>query len=130
MNTQLKVLCVDDNKDTANSTALMLQQEGFEALACHSGEEALSLADTFHPDVYLIDLTMPGMAGDQLVEQLRERVGEPHPRFIAVTGSWDITSQHRTHNAGFEEHLVKPVEPARLIAAIRGAKAVANAQGA
>jgi len=129
MNTQIKVLCVDDNKDTANSTALLLQAAGFEAKACHSGQEALSLAETFHPDVYLIDLTMPDMAGDELVDQLREQVDGQGPRFIAVTGSWDINSQHRTHNAGFEEHLVKPVEPARLIAAIRGADAAVNASG-
>lgn len=129
MNEQLKVLCVDDNQDAANSTAWVLHCAGFEAKACHSGHEALSLADDFCPDVCLIDLTMPGMGGEELVTRLRERFVDCSPRFIALTGSWDIDSQHRTHNAGFEAHLVKPVEPGRLIAAVRGPMAVATAAG-
>jgi len=129
MNEQLKVLCVDDNEDAANSTAWVLQEAGFEARACHSGHEALSLADDFCPDVCLIDLTMPGMGCEELADRLRERFEACAPRFIALTGSWDINSQHRTHNAGFEAHLVKPVEPGKLIAAVRGPMLAAAAGG-
>jgi len=120
MNTPIKVLCVDDNEDVAYSAAILLELAGFDARACHSGPEALSLAEEFRPDVCLIDVSMPGMTGDELAIRLRERaVGQP-PRFIALTGLWDINTQHRTHNAGFEEHLVKPVEPSRLVEAVRG----------
>jgi len=117
MNTHVKVLCVDDNKDAADSTALLLRQAGFDTRSCHSGGEALSVAEGFHPDVCLIDLAMPGMSGEELAAHLRQRADRPL-RCIALTASWDIGAQHRTHNAGFEEHFVKPVDPNRLIAAL------------
>jgi two-component system, OmpR family, response regulator len=130
MDKQLKVLCVDDNADAANTTAMILRQAGFNALACHGGIEAVAVAEEFRPDVCLIDLAMPDMAGDELAARLAKREGAP-PRLIALTGHWDITSQHKTHNAGFERHLVKPVEPDALIAAVRGplAKDAAPAPG-
>jgi two-component system, OmpR family, response regulator len=78
----------------------------------------MAIAEQFHPDVCIIDLTMPGMSGDELATRLRSREAGKPPRCIALTGSWDITSQHKTHNAGFEQHLVKPVDPERLIQAI------------
>jgi two-component system, OmpR family, response regulator len=120
MSEQVKILCVDDNKDTANTTAMVLRQAGFEAVACHTGQEALAAAAEFHPDVCLIDLAMPGMSGYEVAARLREEAGANAPRCIALTGAWDINSQHKTHNAGFERHLVKPVEPDRLIEAVRG----------
>jgi CheY-like chemotaxis protein len=120
MSAHLKVLCVDDNEDAANATAMMLERAGFETKACHSGLAALCEAETFQPDVCLIDLTMPDMSGDELAVRLRQHADRQPPRCIALTGSWDISSQHRTHNAGFERHLVKPVEPERLIEVVRG----------
>jgi two-component system, OmpR family, response regulator len=122
MDKQIKVLCVDDNADSANTTAMLLRQAGFDALACHGGIEALAVAEQFRPDVCLIDLAMPDLAGDELATRLLSREGAP-PRLIALTGHWDISSQHKTHNAGFERHLVKPVEPDALIAAVRGSLA-------
>jgi two-component system, OmpR family, response regulator len=115
----MKVLCIDDHEDAAATTAQLLRVEGFEALACLSPEQALRDVAAFAPDVCVIDLKMPGMAGDVLAEKLREAVGRPL-RCIALTGSWDIDSQHRTNNAGFEAHLVKPVDPDKLVAAVRG----------
>src|SRR4051812_42633485 len=99
-----KVMCVDDNQDMANTTALLLRQAEFDARACHDAIEAIATAEQFRPDVCVIDLTMPGMAGDELATRLRQRPGVP-PRCIALTGSWDISGQHKTHNAGFEQHL-------------------------
>jgi len=127
MSTKMKVLCVDDQADVAASTATILELAGFETRACLNGPEALIEAAAFCPDVCLIDLVMPGMAGDELLAKLRDASGGKPPRFIALTGSWDINSQHRTHNAGFEAHLVKPVEPDRLVAAVRGEEALAAA---
>jgi CheY-like chemotaxis protein len=114
----LRVLCVDDNRESARSTALVLEQAGFEVRVCHDGPTALSVAERFRPDVCLIDLAMPGMDGDELAARLRERGGDRPVRCVALTGRWDIEAQHRTGNAGFEEHLVKPVEPARLVEAV------------
>lgn len=119
MDMPLKVLCVDDHKDTANTTAMVLRAAGLDARACYGAAEALTAAEQFRPDVCLIDLAMPDLPGDELAERLRRQ--EPPPRLIALTGSWDISSQHRTHNAGFEQHLVKPVNPQRLLEAVHGA---------
>jgi CheY-like chemotaxis protein len=118
---------VDDYHDVARSTAMMLEEAGFEAKACRSGPEALSVAELFHPDVCLIDLTMPEMDGVELATRLQEASGGHPVRCIALTGSWDITSQHKTHNAGFEQHIVKPADPEQLIAAVRGSEAPAQA---
>ena len=115
----IKVLCIDDHQDSADATAQLLRIEGFEARACLSPDQALREVATFTPDVCVIDLSMPGMSGDVLAEKLREATGRPL-RCIALTGSWDIDAQHRTNNAGFEAHLVKPVDPDRLVAAVRG----------
>jgi CheY-like chemotaxis protein len=118
MSERIKVLCVDDHEDSANSTAMVLRHAGFDARACHDGIEALAIAEIFRPDVCLIDLAMPGMSGEEVATRLKSREGVRPPRCIALTGSWDIASQHKTHNVGFEQHLVKPVEPDRLIQAI------------
>jgi CheY-like chemotaxis protein len=120
MSGQLRVLCVDDNQEAARATGLVLGQAGFEVRVCHDGPTALALADEFRPDVCLIDLAMPGMDGEELAQRLRERAGDRPLRCIALTGLWDISTRHRTHNVGFEQHLVKPVEPRRLVEAITG----------
>jgi CheY-like chemotaxis protein len=118
MSAQLKVLCVDDNAAAAGAVAQLLADAGCDVQVCHGGPEALALAEGFRPDVCVIDLSMPGMDGDELAVRLQERAGPV--RCIALTGHWDITSQHRTSNAGFAEHLVKPVEPERLVQAVTG----------
>jgi CheY-like chemotaxis protein len=123
MTRPLKVLCVDDNPDAARSAADLLALSGCDARACYDGPSALREAAAFGPDVCVLDLAMPGMGGVELAGRLRERAGRP-VRLIALTGQWDIVSSHRTHNAGFERHLVKPASPAALVEAVRGAVAV------
>lgn len=68
----IRVLCVDDNADIADSTALLLRTVGFEAQACYDGASALKLVDTFRPGICFIDLQMPGMDGDELAQKLRQ----------------------------------------------------------
>jgi two-component system, OmpR family, response regulator len=128
MNAPLKVLCVDDHKDTANTTAMLLRAAGFDVRACYGAIEALAEAEQFRPDVCLIDLALPDLPGEELATRLCQREGPP-PRLIALTGSWDIGAQHRTHNAGFEQHLVKPVNPERLVEAVRGVAPAEPAPG-
>lgn len=71
----LRVLCVDDNRDVADSTAELLRLVGFEARACYDGPTALAEAAAFLPSVCLIDLNMPGMDGDELATRLRAQAG-------------------------------------------------------
>lgn len=112
----LRVLCVDDNPDVADSTADLLRMVGFDARACYGGPAALALADQFSPDVCLIDLNMPGMDGDELAGRLRAR-GAP-AALVAVTAMSSDGCRQRTRAAGFTRHLVKPVQPRELIAAV------------
>jgi len=120
MAAQVKVLCVDDDRDTAQATRRSLELAGCDVRVCHDGPAALSEAEEFYPDVYVIDLTVPDMGGEGLAVRLREQAGERLVRFIALTDLWGITARHQTHNVGFEEHLVTPVDPARLVGAVTG----------
>ena len=116
----IKVLCVDDNADSAETVAEMLRMEGCEVRVCLDGPSALAVAEEFGPDVCVIDLTMPGMDGAHLAKHLREWVLGKQVRLIALTGRWDIDAQHLTRNTGFDDHFVKPADPDRLIAAVTG----------
>jgi CheY-like chemotaxis protein len=117
---QLKVLCVDDNAEAARVIGEVLEMAGCEVRVCLDGETALSVAEMFHPDVCVLDIRMPNMNGNELATRLQEQGAPNPPRCIALTGLWDIDAQHQTHNVGFEEHLVKPVEIARLVETVTG----------
>jgi CheY-like chemotaxis protein len=120
MGDKIRVLCVDDNREAAGANGRLLEQAGCEVRVCHDGQAALAAAAEFHPDVCVLDLKMPGMNGEELARRLQEQAGERPLRCVALTGLWDIDSQHRTNNAGFDEHLVKPTEPERLVEVVLG----------
>jgi len=128
MGDRLKVLCVDDNRDAAWSSARLLELAGCEVRVCDDGPSALTAAQEFRPDVCVLDLKMPGMSGEELARRLQEQAGDHPLRCVALTGLWDIDSQHRTNNAGFDQHLVKPTDPERLVEAVLGCK-MADAAG-
>jgi CheY-like chemotaxis protein len=110
----LRVLCVDDNRDVADSEADLLRVVGFEARACYCGADALTEATTFLPGVCLIDLNMPGMDGDELAARL---LAHPHAPavLVAVTAMDNEVCRRRIQEAGFHLHLVKPVDPHTLL---------------
>jgi two-component system OmpR family response regulator len=108
------VLCVDDNRDGADSAVLLLQAVGFEARACYDGKTALEIIEKIHPSVCLIDLHMPGMDGDEVVKELRRQSWCPL-LLVAVTAMSDEKSRQRINAAGFHLHLVKPVDPQQLL---------------
>jgi two-component system OmpR family response regulator len=109
-----RILYVDDNPDVADSTVSLLQVVGFEAMACYDGWTALLLAARFLPGICLIDLHMPGMDGDELAIRLREGADRTQLRLVAVTAMNDEESCERIRDAGFDLHLVKPVDPHHL----------------
>ena len=114
----LRVLCVDDNRDVADSTVDLLRTVGFDARACYDGESALVQADTFLPGLCLIDLNMPGMDGDQLAMRLREWAAGRPLVLVAMTAMNNEASCRRISDAGFDLHLVKPVDPRKLLAVV------------
>ncbi len=123
MSEAIKVLCVDDNADVANSTGELLSLSGFTVQVHHDGASALAAARAFAPTVCVIDLNMPGMDGFELAARITAEAGANPPRLVAQTAMWDIQTQHKTRNAGFVAHLVKPVEPKRLLEIVTGAPA-------
>jgi CheY-like chemotaxis protein len=112
-----RVLCIDDDRGVADAEAALLRGAGYEALACYDGHGALVAAAEFRPDVCLVDLSMPGMDGDELGLRLRGRPGR-RPLLVAVTGRSDEASRARTRAAGFRLHLIKPVDPGKLVALV------------
>jgi CheY-like chemotaxis protein len=117
--TPLRVLCVDDNQDSADSMAMLLEMLGCEVEVSYGGAAALALADHFHPDVCLLDLTMPGMDGLELALQLRKRTPDRRLLLVAITALGGEFHRGQTAAAGFDHHLVKPVEIKTLVAALR-----------
>jgi DNA-binding response OmpR family regulator len=111
----MRVLCIDDNRDLADSIGLLLQLVGFEARVCYDGQQAIRLAQEFDPHICLIDLQMPGMSGDDVARALDSQFGEKKPYLIAVTAMGGDLHRILTRKAGFQKHLVKPVPPFELI---------------
>jgi CheY-like chemotaxis protein len=112
-----RILCIDDNRDVADSEAMLLRVVGIEANACYGGEDALAEALAFRPTMCLIDLNMPGMDGDELGMRLRAQARQPLV-LVAVTAMDDTASQERIKAAGFDQHLVKPGDPVKLLALV------------
>jgi two-component system CheB/CheR fusion protein len=109
---------VEDNADSAESLRLLLEMAGHEVRTAPDGAAGLEAAERFGPDVVLCDIGLPGMNGYELAERLRPPAGEPGAgrpvTLIALTGYGDDASRERSRRAGFDHHLVKPVEPDAL----------------
>jgi signal transduction histidine kinase/CheY-like chemotaxis protein len=107
----LRVLVVDDNIDAADSTAMLLSLDGFEAHSVHSAKEALDAFASLKPDVVLLDIGLPEMDGYDVARRLREMAPDESPTIVALTGYGQPADRDRAASAGFDEFLVKPVEP-------------------
>jgi CheY-like chemotaxis protein len=110
--TTRKVLVVDDNEDAAVMLSMALEMMGFETVVAHDGYSALEEAARFQPDVALIDIGLPGIDGYEVARQMRGILG--HVQLVAVTGYGLDTDRQRSREAGFDHHLVKPVELAAV----------------
>jgi CheY-like chemotaxis protein len=106
----LRILVVDDNRDAIDSLELLLGGEGYDVSVAYDGESAVSLATTMQPDVVLLDIGLPGMDGYAVASTLRQRLGDAALRIIAVTGYGQPESRKRSQSAGFDLHLVKPID--------------------
>jgi PAS domain S-box-containing protein len=105
-----RILVVDDNRDAAESMAMMLEIIGHETCAAHDGLEALDKAQSFRPDTILLDIGMPGMNGYETCRRLRETPWGRDAAIVAVTGWGQDDDRERSREAGFDHHLTKPVE--------------------
>lgn len=114
-----RVLVVDDNDDTARTLAELFTSLGFTARTAEDGPTALVLLDEFTPDVAVLDIGLPVMDGYELARRIRERGGSVAPQLIAVTGYAQLMDRGRSIAAGFDGHLVKPVDIVELSAMLR-----------
>jgi CheY-like chemotaxis protein len=108
------VLVVDDNRDAAESLALLLKALGHEATTAYDGPAAVKAARTLCPDLVICDLGLPGMSGYKVAEQLRALPELREVRLVALTGFGTPEDRRRSREAGFDDHLVKPVSPETL----------------
>jgi PAS domain S-box-containing protein len=106
-----KVLVVDDNRDAADSLALVLRLDGHEVAVAYDGPAALTAAPAVRPDVVFLDLGMPGMDGYEVCRRLRRMPELATARVVAVTGWGQEADRRRSAEAGFDRHLVKPADP-------------------
>ena len=106
----MRVLVVDDNVDAADSTAMLLSMDGYDAHSVHSAQAALEAAETLKPDVVLLDIGLPEMDGYDVAKKLRALRQNARPTIVALTGYGQPADRDRAARAGFDEFLVKPVE--------------------
>jgi two-component system CheB/CheR fusion protein len=113
--TPLRILIVDDNHDSAEMLATLLQFAGHETFAAHDGLAAVDAAATLDPDVILLDIGLPGLNGYDAARRIRAQQGQKRrPLLVALTGWGQDEDRRRSEEAGFDVHLVKPVDDAVL----------------
>jgi PAS domain S-box-containing protein len=106
-----RILVVDDNVDAAESLALLLRLQGQVVRVAHDGPSALATAQAFQPEMVFLDIGMPGMDGYEVAQHLRQQPGLEHVMLVALTGWGQEEDRRRSREAGFDKHLIKPVEP-------------------
>jgi len=109
-----RVLVVDDNVDAANMIAMMLQLFGHQTETVYSAQRALEMAVEYRPDFVVLDIGLPGMDGYEVARRLRQIPELKDIRLIAATGYGQDADRQRSEEAGFNYHLVKPIDPEKL----------------
>jgi DNA-binding response OmpR family regulator len=115
----LRILVVDDNRDSADSLAMMLRIMGNEIRTAYDGEEAVAAAGEFRPDVVLLDIGLPKLNGYEACRHIREQPWSKSVVLIAMTGWGQEEDRRRSQEAGFDKHMVKPVDPQALMNLLR-----------
>ena len=118
-----RVLVVDDNQDSAQMLAELLEMKGYVTRVAFDAPDALRVAGEFAPDIALVDLGLPVIDGYELASRLRDVPGLAEVRLIAITGYSHENDRKRVREAGFHHHLVKPVNIRTVEAAIEQVRA-------
>jgi two-component system CheB/CheR fusion protein len=122
----LRILIVDDNRDVAESTAALLRLEGCEVHLAHDGEEALNVVHRLRPTAILLDIGLPKINGFEVAERIRAVPELQDILIVGVSGYGQEEHRLRSKQAGFDHHIVKPIEPgmlAALVASLRSSRA-------
>ena len=116
----MRVLVVDDNVDAAQSLATLLEVSGHLAWMAHDGVTALDAARQYRPQVVLLDIGLPKLDGYEVARRLREDPATKDVVIVAMTGYGQAADRERARDAGFDHHLVKPVDFAKVEQVLRG----------
>lgn len=126
----LRILVVDDNHDAAKTLSLLLRTVGHEATTAYAAEEALTLATNNRYDVFLLDIGLPNMNGYELARALRDKLKLTDALIVAITGYGQADDHRKSAEAGFDLHLVKPINPTELFKLLeRRAKSTGDQNG-
>jgi CheY-like chemotaxis protein len=120
--TARRILVVDDNADSAASLALLLKMSGNETATAHDGLAAVAAVEAFRPDVVLLDISLPKLDGHEAARCIRQGPWGKDIVLVALTGWGQDEDRRRSKEAGFDEHMVKPVDYEalmRLLASVR-----------
>jgi signal transduction histidine kinase len=120
LNARRRILVVDDNRDAAMSLAMMLKLMGNETRTAHDGLEAIDVAATLRPDVVMLDIGMPKLNGYDTAQRIRQQPWGQDLVLVALTGWGQDDDKRRSLEAGFNFHMVKPVDPAALETLLAG----------
>ena len=126
-----RVLIVDDSEDGAESLAMLLQLSGHETHVAHDGVEAIEAAEKLRPSVVLLDIGLPRLNGYEVCHRLRKEPWAKNLVLVALTGWGQEEDRHRSKEAGFDAHLVKPVDHdalLRLLASLPGVDRASSLQ--
>ena len=110
-----RILVVDDDVDSATSLTLLLELKGLETAMAHDGLEALSALEAFQPDAVLLDLSLPEIDGHEVARRMRALPGGDKLLLLALTGWTQEEDRARSREAGFDDHLLKPVDFQELL---------------
>jgi len=114
----LRILIVDDNRDAADSLSEMLKLMGNDTRTAYDGQQGVDLAGEYRPDVILLDIGLPRLNGYEACRLIREQPTGKGAVLIALTGWGQDEDRRRSHEAGFDHHMVKPVDPGALMSMI------------
>ncbi len=109
-----RILVVDDNRDSATSLAMLLEMLGHQTHIAYDGLEAIDAAAAFHPDMVLLDIGLPKLNGYETARKIRQQPWGKEIMLVALTGWGQEEDRRKSSEAGFNEHVVKPVDAARL----------------
>ncbi len=115
-----RVLIADDNRDAADSLAMLLQMDGHDVSVAQDGAEAVLMFAELQPEFAILDIGMPGLNGYEVARRMRRDSKGRALRLIAVTGWGQQTDKALAFAAGFDHHFTKPLEPDKLLALLRG----------
>ena len=115
-----RVFVVDDNRDAADTLAMLLEMEGYDVRVEYDGDDAMRAADEFHPDVALLDIGLPGKDGYEIARHIREDHDSDDVMLIAITGYASEDDVRRARAAGFDYHFGKPANLAAVLKTIEG----------